>query len=173
MERISDYSVRGVTRVGEKLDEEIYGALFFANISFKDDALNSEIEKVELMEDLPDNLTYPTITPKLIERAMDEVLQSERGTAYFLVYDENFKNYPEIDDPFINWLKSEGFKWHNVYHSLGTGIWLNINNKIIACGKSGIRCFEEIGHHAITIDEFKVIYEIYKKYKGKLTFVFD
>lgn len=173
LKRICDYSVRGVTRVGEELSEEIYGTLFFAQISFKDDTLHSEIEKVELMEELPDNLTYPSITPKLIEKAMGAVLESEEGTAYFLVYDENFKNYPEIDDPFMDWLEFEGFKWHNVYHSTSTGIWLNINNKIIACGKPGIRCFEEIGHHAITVDEFKTIYGIYKKYRDKPPFVFD
>lgn len=74
LERVCDYSVRGVTRAGETLSEVVYGTLFFANISFKDNELNSEIEKVELMEDLPDNLTYPSITPKLIEKAMGKLL---------------------------------------------------------------------------------------------------
>lgn len=171
--RVCDYSVRGLTRQGEELDEEAFGTLFFAKISHNDDVLNSEIEKVELMEDLPDSLTYPSITPKLIEKAMYEVLQSEKGTAYFWVYDENFQKIPLHENQLIQWLKSEGFKWHNVYRSGGTGIWVNLNNKTIACGKPGIRCFEEIGHHAITIDEFKVIYDIYKKYRDKLPFVFD
>ena len=125
------------------------------------------------MEDLPDNLTYPSITPKLVKKAMNAVLDDEKGTGYFLVYDENFHKCALHENTFIEWLESEGFKWHNVYHSSGTGIWLNINNKIIACGKPGIRCFVEIGHHAITIDEFKTIYEIYKKYKGKAPFVFS
>lgn len=173
LEHVCDYSVRGVTRQGEELDDETFGTLFFAQISYKDDALDSEIEKVELVEELPDNLTYPLITPRLIERAMEEVLESETGTAYFLVYDENFRKIPLHKNPFIGWLKSEGFKWHNIYHSGGTGIWVNLNNKTIACGKPGIRCFEEIGHHAITIDEFKVIYGIYKKYRGKRPFVLD
>lgn len=173
LERVCDYSVQGATRDGETLNQATYGTLFFSKISFKDDNLSSEIERVELLDDLPNNLTYPEITQKSIERAMGEVLQSEKGTAYFLVHDENFGKVPLHENPFIEWLKSEGFKWHNVYHSSGTGVWLNLNNKIIACGKPGIRCFEEVGHHAITIDEFKVIYEIYKKYKGKKPFVFD
>lgn len=173
LKRICCYSVRGTTREGEELNEETFGALFYAIITARKDDLHSEIERVELMDKLPDNLTYPLITPGLIEKALGEILESETGAAYFLVYDENFGKCPISENSFIEWLNSEGFKWHNVYHSSGTGIWLNINNKIIACGKPGIRCFEEIGHHAITIDEFKTIYAIYKKYEGKKPVVFD
>lgn len=103
-------------------------------------------------------------------------MQSETGTAYFLVHDENLKKHSQGSDPFITWLLSEGFIVHEVYRggwSSVTGVWINLNNKIIAFGMPGVRCFEEIGHHAITIDEFKMIYGLYKKYDGKDPFVFD
>lgn len=103
-------------------------------------------------------------------------MKNENGTAYFLVHDKDLEKYPQKGDAFITWLLSEGFKVHEVYRggwSFVTGVWINLNNKIIAFGMPGIRCFEEIGHHAITIDEFKIIYAIYKKYEGKAPFVFD
>lgn len=173
MERICDYSVRGVTREGEELDEETFGTLYRANIITRTEELRSEIEKVILMVSLPNNWTYPTITPKLINKALIPIVQSENGTAYFLVHDKDLARYQDGNDSFINWLLSEGFKFHEFYQSTCTGVWVNLNYKIIACGKPGIRCFEEIGHHAISIDEFKTIYEIYKKYEGKGPFVFD
>lgn len=68
IEPICVYSVKGKTRVNENLDEETFGMLFVANIkSF--DPLNSEIEKIILVDELVDNWTYPLIQPKLIEEA--------------------------------------------------------------------------------------------------------
>lgn len=68
IEPICAYSVKGKTRVNENLDEETFGMLFVANIrSFEE--LNSEIEKVILVDELVDNWTYPLIQPKLIEEA--------------------------------------------------------------------------------------------------------
>lgn len=68
IEPICVYSVKGKTRVNENLDEETFGMLFVANIkSF--DPLNSEIEKIILVDELVDNWTYPLVQPKLIEEA--------------------------------------------------------------------------------------------------------
>ena len=36
----------------------------------------------------------------------------------------------------------------------------------------GIPLVTPIGNHAITIEEFMIIYDIYKKYKGKKVLVF-
>lgn len=102
--------------------------------------------------------------------------ENKNGTAYFLVHDENLEKHSQGDDPFVRWLFSEGFKVHEDYRGgwkTVTGVWINLNNKMIALGMPGIRCFEEIGHHALTIDEFKIIYGIYKKYEGKKPFEFD
>lgn len=47
--------------------EESFGELYFAEISEFAKELHSEMEKVVLMDELPDNWTYPLIQPKLIE----------------------------------------------------------------------------------------------------------
>jgi 8-oxo-dGTP diphosphatase len=48
-----------------------YGRLFFAEISRIDPLpANSEIEETALMDDLPDNLTYPDIQPYLFRKVL-------------------------------------------------------------------------------------------------------
>ena len=47
--------------------EESFGGLYFAEISGFAKELHSEMEKVVLMDELPDDWTYPLIQPKLIE----------------------------------------------------------------------------------------------------------
>lgn len=47
---------------------ETFGMLFYADIKAFEKELHSEIEKIVLMENLPeDNWTYPLIQPRLIE----------------------------------------------------------------------------------------------------------
>lgn len=48
--------------------EETFGLLCFAEIMEFSGKLESEIEKVVLMDELPENWTYPLIQPKLIEK---------------------------------------------------------------------------------------------------------
>lgn len=60
------YSVTGKTRVNET-GEESFGLLCFAEITEFSGKLESEMEKVVLMDKLPTNWTYPLIQPKLIE----------------------------------------------------------------------------------------------------------
>ena len=43
--------------------------LYVADVSARDPELHSEIEKVFLMDTLPDNWTYPGIQPFLLEEA--------------------------------------------------------------------------------------------------------
>ena len=45
-----------------------YGVLFFANIRGFEGELHSEIEKVRLLDTLPENWTYPAIHPKLLNQ---------------------------------------------------------------------------------------------------------
>ena len=61
------YSVTGKTRVNAT-GEETFGLLCFAEISEFAKELHSEMEKVVLMDELPENWTYPLIQPKLIEK---------------------------------------------------------------------------------------------------------
>ena len=59
------YSVTGKTRVNDT-GEETFGLLCFGEITEFSKELHSEMEKVVLMDELPDNWTYPSIQPKLI-----------------------------------------------------------------------------------------------------------
>ena len=63
------YSVKGKTTVNEKMDDESFGMLFYANIFSFEKELHSEMEKIIVTNDLVDNWTYPLIQPKLIEEA--------------------------------------------------------------------------------------------------------
>ena len=65
------YSVVGKTRVNENLDEETFGMLFFANIDTFEDELHSEMEKIIISDELPEEWTYPLIQPKLLAKAFE------------------------------------------------------------------------------------------------------
>lgn len=60
------YSVKGKNKVNES-GEEMFGMLFFADISEFSHHLNSEIEFIELFDHLPTDWTYPEIQPYLIK----------------------------------------------------------------------------------------------------------
>lgn len=60
------YSVIGKTRVNET-GEESFGLLCYAEISEFSGKLDSEMEIVILMDELPTDWTYPLIQPRLIE----------------------------------------------------------------------------------------------------------
>lgn len=66
------YSVTGKNHVNES-GEETFGLLCYADIIEFSDQLNSEMEKVVLMEQLPENWTYPFIQPRLIEKYLQMV----------------------------------------------------------------------------------------------------
>lgn len=59
------YSVTGKNRVNDT-GEETYGMLYFADITEFEEELHSEMEKVVLLDKLPDEWTYPLIQPLLI-----------------------------------------------------------------------------------------------------------
>ena len=69
------YSVTGKNSVNET-GEETFGLLCFAEIREFLGQLDSEMEKVVLMDELPQNWTYPLIQPKLIEKYLQIEKQS-------------------------------------------------------------------------------------------------
>lgn len=89
------------------------------------------------------------------------------GSAALLVKDESLLKHEDAD--FIKFLRKEGFEyWQN-----GKGffdgvdwVYVNLNSKLIAPGMPGISVTTHVGNHAVTIDEFKQIYGIFKKYEG-------
>ena len=70
IEPVCVYSVTGKNRVNDT-GEETFGLLCYADIEEFSGTLDSEIEKVVLLEELPDNLTYPLIQPKLIAKVVE------------------------------------------------------------------------------------------------------
>lgn len=49
--------------------EETFGMLYFADIKSFEKELHNEIEKIVFLDKMPNNLTYPTIQPYLMEEA--------------------------------------------------------------------------------------------------------
>lgn len=68
---IKPICIYGVTRV-----EERFGKLFFAEVKSLNPVLQSEIELIDFFDELPDNLTYPDIQPKLFRRVLEELKES-------------------------------------------------------------------------------------------------
>lgn len=87
------------------------------------------------------------------------------GSACLLVKDDSL--YEWRTAPFYNWLRDEGFiSGRSGYSDNINWIFINITSKVYAHGKHGVGFAPVICNHAITIDEFKQIYYIYKKYEG-------
>lgn len=87
----------------------------------------------------------------------------------FLVCDKTFK---EPDSPFVEWLRNEGFTygWYKGNYGICDWAFINITSKQYAYGMPGIQITVPTGNHAITLDEFMTIYNIYRKYDGKELF---
>ena len=88
----------------------------------------------------------------------------------FLICDESLK---DSKAPFYEFLRNEGYTYGTNKGSYGCP-WahVDINTKQYAYGMPGVSIVGEIGNHAITIGEFMIIYNIFKKYEGKSLFVF-
>lgn len=67
MKPLCVYSVTGKTRVNDT-GEESFGLLCYAEITEFATELHSEMEKIVLLGELPEEWTYPLIQPKLIEK---------------------------------------------------------------------------------------------------------
>ena len=67
MKPLCVYSVTGKTRVNDT-GEESFGLLCYAEITEFATELHSEMEKIVLLDELPEEWTYLLIQPKLIEK---------------------------------------------------------------------------------------------------------
>ncbi len=88
------------------------------------------------------------------------------GTACFLVKDRSLLDGWE--SPIYHWLKGEGFvSWgtKGVYSGVDW-IFINLNSKIFAPGMPFVSITTPVGKHAITLEEFQTIYQIFKKYEN-------
>lgn len=69
---VSVYSVTGKNRLNQSGDES-FGMLFYAEVKSFKGTLESEIEKTELFDSVPERLTYPEIQPYLYNKAMEVI----------------------------------------------------------------------------------------------------
>ena len=86
-----DAEIKAVAAYGvEKSGQQSYGMLFFANIhNLGDLPEDSEIGKIQLLDTLPENLTYPEIQPHLYHSIQGWLnIQSNAGEMWD-IYDEN------------------------------------------------------------------------------------
>ncbi len=91
------------------------------------------------------------------------------NSLYFLVsYDDKSGNMDDSganENVVVHFLKTEGFR-------CAAGFWgcpwcfVDIEEKVFYPGRPGVSYGRVVGNQAITFDEFKTIYEIYKKYEG-------
>ncbi len=54
-------------------NEETFGMLYFAEIKEFEKELHSEIECIKFFDNMPENLTYPLIQPKLMEECLRQL----------------------------------------------------------------------------------------------------
>lgn len=89
------------------------------------------------------------------------------NSSCFLIKDERVKDDWD-SNPIYQFLKEEGFKYAKGYYAIEGIDWLyvNIYSKVFAKGRPCISYAPVVGDHAITFDEFVVIYNIFKKYEG-------
>ena len=77
MKPVCVYSVTGKNRVNDT-GEETFGLLCYAEISEFSGKLDSEMEKVVLLDELPRDWTYPLIQPKLIAEYERRILSEQK-----------------------------------------------------------------------------------------------
>lgn len=83
------------------------------------------------------------------------------GTATVLVLEPGIRDYGH---PMWEWLRSEGFTL--LCGGGGTDwVYINLNSMIYMPGKYGIKLASPIREHAITLDEFRTIWNIYRRYE--------
>lgn len=58
---------------------ESFGMLYYARVEELSELPKSEIERIELFDNVPESLTYPLIQPRLMERVID-MLQENNAT---------------------------------------------------------------------------------------------
>lgn len=69
----ADYDIKPICVYSVSSDDdktETFGMLYYADINKFEELPGSEIEKIELFDQLPELWTYPEIQPKLIEKVM-------------------------------------------------------------------------------------------------------
>lgn len=132
----------------------------------KNDIGNSEIiDRLKLTSNADAKIIIDANTHEPLENKKDERRISD-GSSCFLVIDHEGKKL--WDSPFMKWLTEHNFtSWGCKGHFGCTWVYVNMNSRLFAPGMPGIPITSAIGNHAVTIEEFMTIYQIFDKYNGK------
>ena len=114
------YSVTGKNSVNET-DEETFGLLCFAEITEFSGKLESEMKKVELMDELPKNWTYPLIQPKLIEKYLQ--IEKQSYSRIQLTAKQTIEYIKKIIKPGMNLLEIRKFCEEKLLESGADSFW--------------------------------------------------
>ncbi len=86
------------------------------------------------------------------------------GSATFYICDPLLEH--KDDDPFILWLKSEGFTLQRLGHANApNSLYINVNSKVYNWAMAGVNLAPIVFNHAVHIAAFKTIYAIFKQYE--------
>ena len=153
------YSVIGKTRVNDT-GEETFGMLYFAEINEFAKELHSEMEKVILMDELPENWTYPLIQPKLIEKYKQ--IEKQSYSRIQLVAKQTIEYIKKIIKPGMNLLEIRKFCEEKLlelgadsfwYWDVGAFVFAGDETTVSVSGKQYVTSDRVIGNNEIiTID---------------------
>ena len=153
------YSVIGKTRVNNT-GEETFGMLYFAEITEFAKELHSEMEKVILMDELPENWTYPLIQPKLIEKYLQ--IEKQSYSRIQLVAKQTIEYIKKIIKPGMNLLGIRKFCEEKLlelgadsfwYWDVGAFVFAGDETTVSVSGKQYVTSNRVIGNNdIITID---------------------
>ena len=153
------YSVTGKNSVNET-GEETFGLLCFAEIREFSGQLESEIEKVELMDELPQNWTYPLIQPKLIEKYLQ--IEKQSYSRIQLVAKQTIEYIKKIIKPGMNLLEIRKLCEEKLlelgadsfwYWDVGAFVFAGDETTVSVSGKQYVTSDRVIGNNdIITID---------------------
>ena len=100
---------------------------------------------------------------------MEDEVRFEREA--FLVKDDSLC---VAESEFVRWMRAEGFRPAYFKGCWGCSwMFVSITTKRYAYGMPGIKIVMPTGNHAVTLNEFMTIYQIYKKYEGLGPLVFE
>ena len=159
MKPICVYSVTGKNRVNDT-GEETYGLLCFAEITELDKELHSEMEKVVLLDKLPENWTYPLIQPKLIEKYLQ--IEKQSYSRIQLAAKQTIEYIKKIIKPGMNLLEIRKFCEEKLlelgadsfwYWDVGAFVFAGDETCVSVSGKQYVTSDRVIGNNdIITID---------------------
>lgn len=153
------YSVTGKNSVNET-GEETFGLLCFAEVREFSGQLDSEMEKVVLMDELPQNWTYPLIQPKLIEKYLQ--IEKQSYSRIQLAAKQTIEYIKKIIKPGMNLLEIRKFCEEKLlelgadsfwYWDVGAFVFAGDETTVSVSGKQYVTSDRVIGNNdIITID---------------------